>query len=85
MQVFVKRNSFRWVVCAGQRNKFRFTKVPSRLLRKLGIINAETGQKSLKEAAMPIPMQLSRIIISEVNDQQVIYLKEIGGERTFRF
>ena len=32
---------------------------------------------------MPVPMQLSRIIISEVNDQQVIYLKEIGGERTF--
>ena len=32
---------------------------------------------------MPIPMQLSRIIISEVNEQQVIYLKEIGGERTF--
>ena len=32
---------------------------------------------------MPVPMQLSRIIISEVNEQQVIYLKEIGGERTF--
>ena len=32
---------------------------------------------------MPVPMQLARIIISEVNDQQVIYLKEIGGERTF--
>lgn len=32
---------------------------------------------------MPVAMQLSRIIISEVNDQQVIYLKEIGGERTF--
>ena len=32
---------------------------------------------------MPIPMELSRIIISELNDQQVIYLKEIGGERTF--
>jgi bifunctional DNase/RNase len=28
-------------------------------------------------------MELSRIIISEVNDQQFIYLKEIGGERTF--
>jgi hypothetical protein len=28
-------------------------------------------------------MELSRIIISEINDQQVIYLKEIGGERTF--
>jgi bifunctional DNase/RNase len=28
-------------------------------------------------------MELSRIIISEVNDQQVIYLKEIGGDRAF--
>ena len=33
---------------------------------------------------MPVPMELSRIIISEINDQQVIYLKEIGGgQRTF--
>jgi bifunctional DNase/RNase len=32
---------------------------------------------------MPIQMELSRIIISEINDQQVIYLKEIDGERTF--
>ncbi len=32
---------------------------------------------------MPVPMELSRIIISEINDQQVIYLKEINGERTF--
>lgn len=32
---------------------------------------------------MPVPMELSRIIISEVNDQQVIYLKEIDGARTF--
>ncbi|HEY4759336.1 MAG TPA: bifunctional nuclease family protein [Thermoguttaceae bacterium] len=32
---------------------------------------------------MPIPMELSRIIISEINDQQVIYLKEIDGDRTF--
>jgi bifunctional DNase/RNase len=28
-------------------------------------------------------MKLSRIIISDVNEQQVIYLKEIGGDRTF--
>jgi bifunctional DNase/RNase len=28
-------------------------------------------------------MELSRIIISEINDQQVIYLREIDGERTF--
>jgi bifunctional DNase/RNase len=32
---------------------------------------------------MPVPMELSRIIISEVNDQQFIYLKEIEGERVF--
>ncbi|TWT88301.1 hypothetical protein Mal64_17800 [Pseudobythopirellula maris] len=32
---------------------------------------------------MPVAMELSRIIISEINDQQVIYLKEQEGERTF--
>ena len=32
---------------------------------------------------MPVQMELSRIIISEVNDQQVIYLKEIDGDRMF--
>jgi uncharacterized protein len=37
----------------------------------------------LEETAMPVHMQLSRIIISEVNDQQVIYLREVEGERSF--
>ncbi len=32
---------------------------------------------------MPVPMELSRIIISEINDQQVIYLKEVEGDRSF--
>jgi len=32
---------------------------------------------------MPVQMTLSRIIISEINDQQVIYLKEVDGDRTF--
>jgi uncharacterized protein len=32
---------------------------------------------------MPVQMELSRIIISEINDQQVIYLREVDGERTF--
>lgn len=32
---------------------------------------------------MPVHMELSRIIISEINDQQVIYLKEVEGDRTF--
>jgi hypothetical protein len=30
-----------------------------------------------------VPVELSRIIISEIDEQQVIYLKEIDGERTF--
>lgn len=32
---------------------------------------------------MPVQMQLSRIIISDINDEQVIYLKEVDGERQF--
>ena len=32
---------------------------------------------------MCVQMELSRIIISEVNDQQVVYLKEVEGDRTF--
>ncbi len=32
---------------------------------------------------MPVQMELSRIIISEINDQQVIYLKEVEGKRSF--
>ena len=32
---------------------------------------------------MPVRMLLHRIIISEINDQQVIYLKEVNGERQF--
>ncbi|MEO0529360.1 MAG: bifunctional nuclease family protein [Planctomycetota bacterium] len=32
---------------------------------------------------MPVAMELSRIIISEINDQQVVYLKEVNGDRSF--
>jgi bifunctional DNase/RNase len=35
------------------------------------------------EAAVPVQMELKRIIISEVHDQQVIMLKEVEGERNF--
>jgi bifunctional DNase/RNase len=37
----------------------------------------------LREFAMPVQMQLARIIISEISDQQFIYLKEVEGERQF--
>src|SRR4026209_2765357 len=32
---------------------------------------------------MPVQMKLSRIIISEISDEQVIYLREVEGERQF--
>lgn len=32
---------------------------------------------------MLVHMELSRIIISEINDRQVIYLNEVDGDRTF--
>jgi uncharacterized protein len=32
---------------------------------------------------VPVQMELRRIIISDTNDQQIIYLKEVDGEREF--
>ncbi|MCR9293051.1 MAG: bifunctional nuclease family protein [bacterium] len=32
---------------------------------------------------MPVQMQLARIIISEISDNQVIYLQEVDGDREF--
>jgi uncharacterized protein len=32
---------------------------------------------------MSVPMELARIIISEMQDQQIIVLKEVAGERSF--
>jgi uncharacterized protein len=33
--------------------------------------------------AVPVQMELRRIIISDTGDQQIIYLKEVDGEREF--
>ncbi len=32
---------------------------------------------------MPVEMQLARIIISEINENQVVFLREVDGERQF--
>lgn len=32
---------------------------------------------------MPVLMELSRLIVSELNDQQAMYLREVGGPRMF--
>ena len=36
-----------------------------------------------RKAPVPVQMELKRIIISEIHDQQVIMLKEVEGERSF--
>src|SRR5204862_3980553 len=41
----------------------------------------EPGRES--EATVPVQMELKRIIISEIHEQQVIHLKESEGERNF--
>ena len=32
---------------------------------------------------MPVEMQLARIIISEINENQVVFLREVDGDRQF--
>ena len=45
---------------------------------------ADAGRKpGEREAAVPVQMELKRIIISEVHEQQVILLREVEGERSF--
>lgn len=44
---------------------------------------APSANRCLVEILMPVRMQLSRIIISEISEQQVIYLKEVDGNRQF--
>jgi uncharacterized protein len=36
-----------------------------------------------RESAVPVQMELKRIIISEVHEQQIIVLREVEGERSF--
>jgi bifunctional DNase/RNase len=36
-----------------------------------------------KDCHVEVPMELARVIISETSDQQVIVLREKGGERSF--
>ena len=46
--------------------------------------NSSNGTSNPYETlSMLVPVQLSRIIISEINEQQMIWLKEVDGERKF--
>lgn len=41
------------------------------------------GRPNNEDYGMPVEMQLSRIIISEIHDSQIIYLREVAGNRQF--
>jgi uncharacterized protein len=41
------------------------------------------GSFGESEAVVPVLMDLKRIIINEINDQQIIILREVEGERSF--
>jgi hypothetical protein len=48
------------------------------------VASSHAGSASREEEqAVPVQMELARIIITDIGDQQVIYLKEVEGERTF--
>src|ERR1700676_1008921 len=43
----------------------------------------QPAQPGEREASVPVQMELKRIIISEIHDQQVVMLKEVDGDRSF--
>src|SRR5271168_1737858 len=58
--------------------------------RGLGVVESfhpfqwpQTACSAESEAPVPVQMELKRIIISEIHDQQVITLKEVDGDRSF--
>src|ERR1700674_5820619 len=51
--------------------------------RSAGASRRDSHSSAEREAVVPVQMELKRIIISEIHDQQVIMLKEVEGERSF--
>ena len=45
--------------------------------------DAWRDSRTMGVAAVLVQMSLVRIIVSEINDQQVIFLREVDGERSF--
>jgi bifunctional DNase/RNase len=54
---------------------------PRNRYNRLERINPESRTKASFD--VPIQMELRRIIINEVNDQQIVQLREVDGDRTF--
>jgi uncharacterized protein len=46
-------------------------------------VGARSHSARVQEYHMLVQMELARIIISEINDQQIVFLKEVDGPRSF--
>jgi bifunctional DNase/RNase len=46
-------------------------------------VQVATWPAKIREIAVPVQMELRRIIINEIHDQQVVVLREVEGERSF--
>src|SRR5688572_4587367 len=51
--------------------------------RPVPVPDEPTPAPSESEAVVPVQMELKRIIISEIHEQQIIVLKEVEGDRNF--
>jgi bifunctional DNase/RNase len=47
------------------------------------LADASSPPQQTKDTAMPIEMKLARIIISEINENQFVFLREVDGPRQF--
>src|SRR5580765_4200955 len=52
-------------------------------MRTLPSLPGQRRPRRTRENAVPVQMELKRIIINEIHDQQVIMLRETEGERSF--
>ena len=55
---------------------------PQREMRRAGC-RGRARRRREGATTVAVQMELTRIIISENNEQQIIFLKEVDGERTF--
>ena len=49
----------------------------------VGALSTASPAGNESETTVPVHMELKRIIINEIHDQQVIMLREVDGERSF--
>lgn len=87
-QLFSKAGLTYNLVCSQSKPPERLSVPFDPVIKRLPVVTPPIPLRlqpgSCQEAEdMPVEMQLSRIIISEINDNQVIFLREVDGDRQF--